>query len=94
MYTIDIHYTGHYRHLNKVQRQVVNRWIRLHIRNVNLWDETSYGLKCRFEQSPNGFPISSGQFKRAMLKAGYQPVTFSPCDDWIFMSRQRTRRLH
>lgn len=42
--------------------------------DYTLKDSSSYGMKHIFENSPTGFYVSNGQFKGAMLMAGFIPV--------------------
>lgn len=46
---------------------------------------TSYGWKHRFEESEKGFYVTNGQFKGAMLAAGFQPTKATANDmNWRF----------
>ncbi|MBC6909788.1 hypothetical protein DT304_00350 [Lactobacillus reuteri] len=48
----------------------------------NNWNSNS--LKRLFEiDTPNGFPITNGQFKGAMLISGFIPVNCY-CADWVY----------
>ena len=49
---------------------------------------TSYGLKHEFEGSLSGFYVTNGEFKGAMLTAGYSPVDENRLN-WSFRYRIR-----
>lgn len=64
------------------------------IENISSY-RSSYGLKHDFEHSPQGFYISNGAFKGAMLKAGFkyrETKTGSP--NWHFnVSKRSVRKM-
>jgi len=49
--------------------------------------QTSYALKDVFKRSANGFTITNGQFKGAMLAAGHQPIDGETLN-WTFHIRR------
>jgi hypothetical protein len=81
-----------YERLTSEERGILLDWIDQKItpaKSVYKW-ATSYGLKHQFEVSSEGFYITNGQFKGAMLAAGYQPS--SPYkNNWHFRIRLRKR---
>jgi hypothetical protein len=64
-----------YRNLPRHKRGQLQAWIEENIApRKTLNPRTSYGLKHAFENSADGFYTTNGQFKGAMLAAGYRPV--------------------
>jgi hypothetical protein len=73
-----------YRTLPRHERRLLQAWISENIaprKTPN--SRTSYGLKHAFENSANGFYTTNGQFKGAMLAAGYRPVDAGALN-WTF----------
>lgn len=70
------------------QQQALQHWIADTIRPATAVYKrrTSAGLMQLFEQTTNGFHVSNGQFKGAMLAAGYQPVDHTALN-WLFHIR-------
>lgn len=74
-----------YENLSIVEKEILLKWI---ITKLNRGDkyykkESSYSLKHYFEDSLEGFYISNGQFKGAMLAAEY--TVANPNDkNWYF----------
>ncbi|PLS87017.1 MAG: hypothetical protein CYG60_04175 [Actinobacteria bacterium] len=62
--------------LSREEQAALQAWIGANMRPAKTPDpyRTSYGLKHRFEESAGGCYVTNGQFKGAMLKAGYEPV--------------------
>ncbi|HFU7087177.1 TPA: hypothetical protein ACGN8S_002212 [Bacillus cereus] len=86
-----------YENLSEEQQETLQNWIFNNfdmIHSYNL-DNSSYGMKKLFENSPQGFYITNGQFKGAMLKRGYKATNRNDIN-WYFnvskRSVQRTRR--
>ncbi|WP_242258128.1 hypothetical protein [Streptococcus thoraltensis] len=52
---------------------------------------TSYGLKHKFEYRPDGFYITNGQFKGAMLIAGFEPKNKNDLN-WVFAFSKKSLR--
>lgn len=69
---------------NKKQEALVNYCLVAFVpSDYTLKSHTSYGMKHVFEGSPTGFYVSNGQFKGAMLIAGFVPV--NPHElNWIY----------
>jgi hypothetical protein len=77
--------------LPPLKRELVLQWISWTMcPAVTIWrDATSYGLKHAAEDDL-GFYISNGQFKGAMLEAGYEPVDTLD-RNWLFRARPQRR---
>jgi len=62
-----------YDKLEKWQKLIVTTWIKeIFIKRVTInYDHTSYGLKHIFERSPDGFYLTNGMFKGALLACGF-----------------------
>lgn len=64
-----------YEVLSKEEKHALQKWIATHMRGRKTINDgyTSYGLKHMFEDCEVGFYISNGQFKGAMIAAGFTP---------------------
>ncbi len=81
-----------YETLTQTERQVVRYWINhavAHAKRINP-HMTSYGLKHHFEHE--GFYVTNGQFKGAMLLAGYTPDDIQALN-WCFPIRQQVKSI-
>lgn len=68
--------------LTKLEKAAIQEWIKLAIQPANQYtDRSSYGIKHDFERV--GFYISNGEFKGAMLAAGYTPKDEKALN-WVF----------
>lgn len=71
-----------YNDLGQVEKEALAYWINHAMCNAARYSQrTSYGIKHDFERE--GFYITNGQFKGAMLAAGYQPEDASELN-WMF----------
>lgn len=81
-----------YRWLTSEQKEILRKWIDANIvpaRRVPTSakaPKTSYSLKERFEKSPEGFYVTNGAFKAAMLEAGFKPVD-AKAMNWRFRAK-------
>jgi hypothetical protein len=83
-------YPEAYEKLAPAEQAALLEWIRLTIKPVKtVAPSTSYGIKHTFEEV--GFYISNGQFKGAMLAAGYAPVNPDELN-WEFRIRPTGKR--
>lgn len=84
--TNDLNLPNEFNNLNESEQQTLIEWCSCisKIKSINL-KRTSYGLKHIFERSENGFYITNGMFKGAMLECGfdYKPVD-SSSPNWHF----------
>lgn len=71
---LDVNNPNHYENLSDEQKQILLSWIPSNLgRAERIYKKaSSYYLKELFEKSPQGFYISNGQFKGAMVAAEYQ----------------------
>lgn len=61
--------------LSTEQQAQLIRWLRdVLVPAKSVYRRTSYEMKHDFEREPEGFYVTNGMFKGAMLKAGYPPV--------------------
>lgn len=73
-----------YNVLNELSKEILLNWIKENfIDSISYFEESSYALKHRFENSLKGFYITNGQFKGAMLQAGYHPKDANETN-WLF----------
>ena len=75
----DGNHPDEYNDLTSKEKEVLNEWIRevlepCRIKSFSRSIPTSYGLKHRFQYSDVGFYVTNGQFKGAMLVAGFEPA--------------------
>lgn len=67
----------HYAELTDEKKKSLTDWIKEYLEPFRIQSygdyPTSYGLKHRFENSKNGFYVTNGQFKGAMLECGFEP---------------------
>lgn len=79
------------KYLTKEEQEILLNWCRKlgKTKTMNL-KHTSYGLKHIFAKSKNGFYISNGTFKGAMLKLGFRHENVqSNGINWFFNYSQR-----
>lgn len=67
-----------YENLTREEKLILNYWIQdclepYQRKTFNPYGPSSYGLKHRFQYSSQGFYLTNGQFKGAMLAAGFEP---------------------
>ena len=80
-----------YENLNPEEQATLRAWIEVAMRPArSVGPSTSYTMKHDFE-SAGGFYVTNGQFKGAMLAAGYLPVKREELN-WRF--RQRPTNKH
>ena len=63
--------------LTDIEKKALDNWIMLNIlpQKTPNKNYTSYALKNFFEQTPDGFFITNKQFKEAMVRCNFLPVT-------------------
>jgi hypothetical protein len=86
----------HYDQLTTPQKETLQLWIVSNLMPIGSINSrcTSYGLKHFFEATSDGFYISNGMFKGAMLAAGYQ-VGDRSSKNWHFnVSQKSVNRLY
>jgi len=81
-----------YEELNEYQKATLQDWIAECViphkaKTFNPF-HTSYGLKHQFEYN-SGIYITNGQFKGAMLTAGFEPRSYNDLN-WVFKIGKRT----
>jgi hypothetical protein len=81
--------TSDYARLTADQGAALAAWIAMtmHLIKAANQHQNSCALKGVFERSAGGFALTNGQFKGAMLAAGYQPVN-SEQPNWTFYIRR------
>lgn len=84
-----------YEKLTQSEKEQLKMWIDQYIKPhlVKKYNpyRTSYGLKHLF-QSKGGFYVTNGQFKGAMLAAGFEPESFKDIN-WVFKIGKRAGTL-
>jgi hypothetical protein len=72
-------------------QEALDNWISNNIKPAKTWwNRSSYGLKHDFERDTEIY-VTNGQFKGAMLKAGYEPEFYDELN-WGFKARFINRR--
>jgi hypothetical protein len=82
-YGVSNHIVDFY-HLNRGEKDALLAWVYETFQAGPVESESSYSLKHYFEAADGGFYVSNGQFKGAMLRAGFEP-TNSRDLNWCFM---------
>jgi len=73
--------------LSAEQQAVLIGWIQdVLVPSKSVYRRVTYEMKHDFEREPEGFYVTNGMFKGAMLKAGYQPVN-AEAVNWRFRVR-------
>ncbi len=89
--TNDLNSPNEFDKLSLPEKQILIDWCSNlnQIKSINT-KYSSYSLKHIFERSKNGFYITNGAFKGAMLKCGfnYKSITDSP--NWYFNVSQKS----
>lgn len=93
---LPINQSEEYDKLPECDKFVLQEWIKeclgpYRTKNYNYHLPTSYGLKHRFQFGNSGFYITNGQFKGAMLAAGYEPKDPNELN-WVFQLGKRAGR--
>ena len=80
--------------LTPQEKEALKSWIsnNLIARETFNANYTSYGLKHKFEASAQGFYVSNGAFKGAMLLCGFK-VRSENTLNWVFNISQRSPAL-
>ena len=70
---MDVNSIDNYNSLVTNQKQIILNWCLslVKIKTINK-KHTSYGLKHKFEESSQGFYVTNGAFKGAMIAAGFK----------------------
>lgn len=84
-----------YGRLPQAQRVVLCNWIDLNLAMTKTYNRylSSYVLKHYFEHSPEGFYVTNGQFKGAMLREWYKPKDYNALN-WVFKTKIFTSIRH
>jgi hypothetical protein len=91
--TIDVNDPRCWEQLTADQQAVLIGWIQdVLVPAQPVFARTSYGMKHDFERELDGFYVTNGMFKGAMLAAGFRPVDASELN-WRFRVRP-TRELN
>ncbi len=87
---MDLNSPKHFENLTDEEQIVLLKWCK-NLSKIKSFNQkhTSYGLKHLFERSKNGFYITNGQFKGAMLKSGFDVKNKNDLN-WIFNVSQRS----
>ncbi len=87
----DLNNPDDFKNLTEEQQEILQDWILKNLERDNRFDlaTNSYDLKHIFSDSLNGFYITNGQFKGAMLAAGYE-VKDELLENWCFNVSKRS----
>lgn len=80
--------------LNIEKQTKLLNWISENLTPIKSFNEdrTSYGLKHIFEAAPGGFYTDNGEFKGAMLKAGFNVMDVN-MQNWYFNISKKSKCL-
>lgn len=85
-----------YNRLTAHERTKLQNWINTHIKPYEIKKfnpyQSSYGLKHLFEYD-GGFYLTNGQFKKAMLLAGFEPENYN-AKNWVFKLSRRVETIN
>ena len=93
---LQVNLPSDYNNLTTDEQMIIRGWIGTNLDPVSTFnlDVTSYGLKHKFERSKEGFYVSNGQFKGAMLDVGGFKVKNTNDLNWQFnISKRSITRL-
>lgn len=88
---IELDMPERYESLSESEKEVLQHWITENLEPTDRMNKrsSSYGMKHFFEKSENGFYITNGAFKGAMLVAGYR-VDDRDEKNWSFNVSQKS----
>lgn len=81
----DTNSIDNYDSLTSNEQQILLDWCQT-LKEIKTFNKRhdSYGLKSYFEKSKNGFYITNGSFKCAMIKAGFSYQESTSGENWYF----------
>ena len=84
----------HFNDLTEQEQQDLISWC-LKLEKIKSFNRirSSYGLKHDFQNSPNGFYVTNGQFKGAMLQAGFSVQNKDELNWFFNISKKSLRQL-
>lgn len=92
----DINNSNAFNDLNEHEKITLVSWITDNLEQYRIKSyqnhHSSYGLKHVFERSEQGFYITNGQFKGAMLHAGFKPKNTDDIN-WTYQLSKKTLQL-
>ncbi|GAB2553475.1 hypothetical protein [Gracilibacillus alcaliphilus] len=90
----DLNCPNHYEELTVEQQRILQDWIYVNFETSERFHliNASNNLKNLFENSPEGFYITNGQFKGAMINAGYK-VKDETERNWCFNVSKRSVKV-
>ena len=75
----------HFEHLTEKQQEILLDWCSMIKPTIKInYDHTSYGMKPMFEHYADGFYITNGQLKGAMIKCGFKHEPIGNGLHWFF----------
>ena len=79
-----INHPADFDNLSTEDKETLCNWIRTYLKPAKQYykGHTSYAIKHMFSSSPEGFYITNGTFKGAMLACGYTPKKDTL--NWVF----------
>lgn len=80
--------------LSKEEHSILTEWIKNNFIPIQSFNnrKTSYGLKCIFERSENGFCVENDDFKNAMVECNFR-VKDKTALNWVFNISQNSPAL-
>jgi hypothetical protein len=89
---MDINHPNEFDKLSPEEQLTLSSWVATYLEPIKSFNErhTSYGLKHLFESSEEGFYITNGAFKGAMLDCGFR-VKDETALNWAFNVSEKSR---
>jgi hypothetical protein len=90
--TMDANNPKNFDQLSSEQQSTLTSWIATYLESIKSFNErhTSYGMKHLFENSKDGFYVTNGAFKGAMLDCGFKVKDRSALN-WAFNVSEKSR---
>lgn len=82
-----------YQQLTQTEKTILAEWIEINMVPMKSYrSQSSYFLKHRFEESVKGFYVTNGQFKGAMVAAGYRMIKPDSRINCVFNAKLKTNK--
>lgn len=88
----NLNHPNEFENLSQEEKLTLTSWVATYLDQIKSFNDrhTSYGLKHLFENSKEGFYVSNGAFKGAMLDCGFR-VKDKSALNWVFNVSEKSR---
>jgi hypothetical protein len=89
---MDVNHPNEFNKLSQEEILTLASWVATYLDPITSFNErhTSYGMKHLFESSKEGFYVTNGAFKGAMLDCGFK-VKEKTALNWVFNVSEKSR---